>query len=196
MSTTPDEALIDFSQRDFVEGLDPRFVARWSPRAFEKIELTPVVIKRLIEAARWAPSCFNEQPWRFYTSSAQNFEDYLGLLAEANQSWAKDCAVIGFLVATKTFAKNGKTNAHARFDCGAAWMSLCLQARHEGLYAHGMAGVDFEKATEYLQLDDSEELVMAFAVGKLADLSQLSAEQREKETPNSRKPLDDIWRCR
>ena len=89
---------MDFSQRDPVKGVDPQFIERWSPRAFEPGELAPGQLERLLDAARWAPSCFNEQPWRFYISTGETFDSYLSLLVEANQAWAKNASAIGFLM--------------------------------------------------------------------------------------------------
>jgi nitroreductase len=185
---------INFDARDTSTGIDPLFIQRWSPRAFQKSSIDDSTMQRIMDAARWSPSCFNAQPWRFYTSTDNTFDDFLNLLVEANQSWAKDNAVIGFLVAEKNFEHNGKVNEHARFDSGAAWMAMTLQARMEGLYTHGMGGIKADEAAKYLNIDtDTADVVMGFTIGKLADLSQLNDEQRENETPNSRKDLSEIW---
>ena len=184
----------DFSQRQPNHGADALFVERWSPRAFQKTTISNGALTRMIEAARWSPSCFNAQPWRIFTSSADTFDAFHDLLVEGNQGWAKDAAVLGFIVAEKNFEHNGKPNAWAEFDCGAAWMSMSLQARMEGFYTHGMGGIHADKAAEYLNVDsDSQSVVMGFAIGKLAELDQLSEEQQQAETPNSRKALTDIW---
>ena len=115
----------------------------------------------------------------------------MDLLVEGNQGWAKDTSVIGFLVAEKNFEHNGKPNAYAQFDCGAAWMALTLQARMEGLYTHGMGGIHADKAADYLEIDkESQEVVMGFTIGKLAELD---AEQAKVEIPNERKELTEIW---
>ncbi|MGK0373650.1 MAG: nitroreductase [Arenicella sp.] len=185
---------INFHARDTSTGIDPLFIQRWSPRAFQKSSIDDSTMQRIMDAARWSPSCFNAQPWRFYTSTDNTFDDFLNLLVEANQSWAKDNAVIGFLVAEKNFEHNGKVNEHARFDSGAAWMAMTLQARMEGLYTHGMGGIKADEAAKYLNIDtDTADVVMGFTIGKLADLSLLNDEQRENETPNSRKDLSEIW---
>ena len=91
---------LDFSNRENPNQVDALIIERWSPRAFEKIEIQENVLNRIMDAARWSPSCFNAQPWRFYTSTQQTFSDFLGLLVEGNQAWAKDTSVIG----------NGKVN--------------------------------------------------------------------------------------
>jgi len=173
------------------------FVERWSPRAFQAYDIPDAVLERIFDAARWSPSCFNEQPWRIYTSTPSSFDEFLKLLVEGNQGWAKHSSVLGFVVAKTTFARNDTHNAWAELDCGAAWMALSLQARFEGLYTHGMGGIHADRVAEYLGLDtQSEKVLMGFALGKLADLSSLSPEQREKETPTPRNDLNTIWLTR
>jgi nitroreductase len=186
---------VDFSLRQTTPFTDPQFIHRWSPRAFVKQTIPVEHLTAMVEAARWAPSCFNAQPWRFYTATnPKTFADYLQVLVEANQSWAKEASVLGFVVAKRHFSHNGKPNAFADFDAGAAWMSLALQASKLGYYAHGMGGFDVDKAYELLQLNRDEYHVnAAFAIGVLADLSKLSPEQQEKEKPNQRIALTDIW---
>ncbi|MBL4743744.1 MAG: nitroreductase family protein, partial [Cycloclasticus sp.] len=134
----------DFSNRDLTTGVNEQFLQRWSPRAFKKTTLPEDTIKSIFEAARWAPSCFNEQPWLFVTSTGDNdFDTFLGLLNESNQLWAKNAGLIGFIFAKKAFTHNGSDNNKAKFDCGAAWMSLTLQANMHDLYTHGIGGIDY-----------------------------------------------------
>ena len=185
---------VSFDGRDALAGVNPLFVERWSPRAFQAHHIEHQVLARIFDAARWSPSCFNEQPWRFFTSSAETFDDFLSLLVEGNQGWAKTASVLGFVVGKSRFARNDKPNDWYQLDCGAAWMALTLQARFEGLHTHGMGGIKKEAVTEYLKLDvEHEAVLMGFAIGKLADLSQLDPAQREREVPSSRKPLEAIW---
>lgn len=186
--------IIDYSARENSTGVNPLFIERWSPRAFEKTSIDTPTMTRIIEAARWSPSSFNVQPWRFYTSTDATFDDFLSLAIEANQEWAKDCAVIGFLVGEKNLEYNGKPNGYSHFDSGAAWMAMTLQARMEGFYTHAMGGIRANEAAEYLKLDSEQsEVLMGFTIGKLAELSELDDEQRKNETPNSRKTLSEIW---
>jgi len=188
---------IDFSLRDPLPGVLEQLSHRWSPRAFVKAAISPQVLARIIDAARVAPSCFNAQPWRFYTSNEKNFNDYLLLLNEANQIWAKDASTICILVGKKHFEHNGKANAHYAFDCGAAWMSLVLQAQQEGFYCHGMAGIQKEKIETFLNLDTkTDEVIMAFVIGEIGNRESLPDNLREKETPSSRKKLEEIWLSR
>ena len=187
-------AHIDFSQRQGLYGVNGQFIQRWSPRYFQRATLSDDVVCRMLEAARWSPSCYNEQPWHFYISDEQSFDDYLQLLVEGNQAWAKDTSAIGFLVARRQFEKNGKENDFAAFDCGSAWMALCLQANHDGWYVHGMGGIEKEAIYQAFNIDKAtHQVVMGFAIGKLGNLAEADDETREKEKPNSRKPLNDIF---
>jgi nitroreductase len=186
--------MTDFSQRDPIPGVDPLFHQRWSPRSFVKKGLDAAVLTRIIDAARWSPSCFNAQPWRIYTSNDESFAAFLDLLMEGNQVWAKDAEVIGFFVAEITFEHNGKDNPYAEFDCGAAWMSLTLQAQAEGLYTHGMGGIHHDRVAAHLGLDEAKQkVVMGFAIGRIGPREALPAELAEREQPSPRKSLDDIW---
>ncbi|WP_269618727.1 nitroreductase family protein [Zhongshania sp. BJYM1] len=186
------------SNRDPLDGVSALFYERWSPRAFANAEIDDATVARLIDAARWSPSCFNAQPWRFYTanasSNADRFAAFLNLLLEGNQSWAKDASVLGFIVAKKHFEHNGKPNPSYALDCGAAWMAMTLQARQEGLYTHGMAGIKHTDILEHLGLDaEQHEVVVGFTIGKKGDVSQLDQGLQEKEFPSPRKPLDEVW---
>ncbi len=187
-------ANVDFSSRQSLPGVDPQFTRRWSPRAMQRAPIPQQDLTAIFEAARWAPSCFNDQPWRFYTSTEATFEDYLGLLVPANQTWAKNAAVLGFVVSRQHFRHNDKPNAHADFDSGAAWMALALQAHQLGYHAHGMAGVNFDGVYDYLGLDgDKFRVICAFALGLRGDPANLTADQQAKEQPSGRVPLEEVW---
>jgi nitroreductase len=194
-STMPNNSLpSDYSDRDPLDGVNPLLVERWSPRAFAPGAIDDTVLGRIVDAARWAPSCFNEQPWRFYTSTQSTFDDYLGLLMEGNRGWAASASVIGFLVAKTRFAHNGKDNDYHAFDSGAAWMAMSLQARSEGLFTHGMAGIDKQGVADYLKLDPQNEAVlMGFVIGRLGDSLELDPAMQSREKPSPRKPLQEIW---
>lgn len=184
----------DFSQRDPAPGVDPLFHQRWSPRSFVKQGLAEDALTRIIDAARWSPSCFNAQPWRFFTSTVDNFDEFLALLVEGNQVWAKNADVLGFLIAEKHFAHNGNDNPFAEFDCGAAWMAMTLQAQAEGVYTHGMGGILHDKVAEYLALNtDKYRVVMGFAIGHIGPREALPDELAEREAPSPRKALNEIW---
>jgi nitroreductase len=166
------------------------FTDRWSPRAFDATPLTDAQVHALFEAARWAPSCFNEQPWLFYfTRSDEGRARFLTALVKRNQQWAQTAPLLGFMCARRTFSRGNKENRHAAFDTGAAWMSLALQARRLGLYAHAMAGFSRDTAYNILEISRDEYHVMAaFVVGSKGDMSQLPDDFHDMETPNSRKP--------
>ena len=131
--------------------VDSMFVDRWSPRGFSGEPLTEREIHTLFEAARWAPSCYNEQPWRFvYATEPQARARLTACLVAKNRAWAGGAPLLMFLLARRHFQKTGAENRHAPYDAGAAWMALALQARKLGLYAHAMAGFNPDKAYEAL----------------------------------------------
>ena len=174
--------------------IDSMFVDRWSPRGFASEPLTEREIGTLFEAARWAPSCYNEQPWRFvYATEPQDRARLAACLIAKNQLWAGRAPLLMFLLARRNFAKTGKENRHAPHDAGAAWMALALQARKLGLYAHAMAGFNQDKAYEALGVPPDEYHVMtAIAVGRLGDTTGLPDDLRAMESPNTRKPHAEV----
>jgi nitroreductase len=174
--------------------VDSMFTDRWSPRGFLSEPLTEREIRTLFEAARWAPSCYNEQPWLFVYAAAPEARAALtSCLVAKNQLWASRAPLLMFVLARRNFLKGGKENRHAPFDAGAAWMALALQARKLGLYAHAMAGFSQEKAYEVLGADREEFLIMAaVAVGRLGDAAGLPDDLRAMESPNSRKPHAEV----
>jgi nitroreductase len=176
--------------------VDSMFLDRWSPRAFIDEPIPEHQLRSLFEAGRWAPSCYNEQPWVFvYAVTRQDRQRFATALVEKNRLWASRAPLLMFVLARRTFAATGKPNRHAGFDAGAAWMSLALQARRLGLYAHAMAGFDQETAHEILGVPREEfEVMAAIAVGRRGEGSHLPEELAAKEGPNLRKPLADVAR--
>ena len=174
--------------------VNPMFLERWSPRVFDPTPLPEEDIATLFEAARWAPSCFNEQPWMFvYGTSEEERGTFLEILVEKNRQWAHNAPVLAILFAKRTFAHGGRPNRWAGHDCGAAWVSLAFQARMLGLYAHGMAGFSPAKAYELLNVPEEEyEAMCAIAIGAYGDPEGLPAEAKENEQPNTRKLLADV----
>ena len=174
--------------------IDSMFTDRWSPRALAPEPLSDREVQTLFEAARWAPSCFNEQPWLFvYAVEPEERRKLVACLAPKNQVWAGPAPLVMFILARRTFQKSGKENRHAPYDAGAAWMALALQARKLGLYAHAMAGFNLEKAHEVLGASKEEYHVMAaVAVGRKTDDAGLPEDLRAMESPNSRKPHADV----
>lgn len=188
----PDSINPDFSARDSLPGVDETLARRWSPRAFVKTPIAEADVNVLFEAARWAPSCFNDQPWEFHVSTEETYADFLDLLLEGNQVWAKNASLLCFVVVRKTFNHNGKDNAYAEFDAGAAWMALSLQARQMGLYTHGMGGIKHQEVADYLQLDENHKVICGIAIGVAAEPDVLPAEVAAKEKPSGRKPLANV----
>ncbi len=183
-----------FMQRERSAEADAMFIDRWSPRAFLSDPIDPRLIEMLLEAARWAPSCMNEQPWRFvYTKTAQDHELFVSALQEKNQVWAKNAPVVMFIFAKKTFEQSGAPNKWALFDCGAAWLSIALQARKLGLYSHAMAGFIPEKVFEVTNVPaDHFDVAAAVVIGKRTDKSTLPDQLQQRESPSMRKPLRDL----
>lgn len=188
---------VDFSDRSPATGVDTLFSQRWSPRAFKKTEIPQATLTAIFDAARWSPSCFNQQPWLFVTSSGpEDFDTFVDLLMEKNQLWAKNASLIGFIFAKKTFSHNDNDNRFASFDCGAAWMSLTLQAARYGLYTHGMGGIKRDAVGPRLNISEQDyELVCGFALGAIDTPDTLPEETQAKEKPSPRKPLSEIWQA-
>jgi len=174
--------------------VDEIFIGRWSPRAFSPTPVHESTLASLFEAARWAPSCYNEQPWLFlYAVTDEERALFLGCLVEFNQAWAGKAPVLAFVLAKKAFAMNAEPNRWAAFDAGAAWMSLALQARKLGLATHAMAGFDEEQAYRVLHVPrDQYDILAAVAIGCAGDPETLPLEMRNSEVPNSRKPLAEV----
>lgn len=186
---------VNFDQRDPAPGVDDLFIQRWSPRALRKVEIPAAELRTIFDAARWSPSCYNEQPWRFVTSTPASFATFLDLLVAANQAWARNAAVLGFLFADRRSARDGSDNALAVFDAGAAWMAMALQARRLGLYAHGMAGIAWDRAHAVLGMDPERYALCAgFAIGALDRPESLPEPARAMERPSPRRPLAELWR--
>ena len=170
---------------------------RWSPRAFDETKaVTEKSVLALLEAARWAPSCFGDEPWRFIvTNRGQDeaaWEKMLGCLAEKNQLWAKHAPVLILVCSVPTFSHNGSTNRWSQYDTGAASENLCLQAASMGLNAHQMGGFDVDKARATFGIPAEVEIMAAIAVGYHGAMETLhedflAAEEAERE----RKPLGE-----
>ena len=169
---------------------------RWSPRAFAPRPVEREKLLSLLEAARWAPSSFNEQPWSFIVATREasaEFEQLLSCLAEFNQGWAKAAPVLMLSVAKLEFSRNNKPNRHAFHDVGLAAENLVLQAVALGLVAHQMAGFDGAKAREVFAIPTGFEPVAAIAVGYQGDATTLPEKMRQGEmAPRERKPMADF----
>lgn len=174
------------------------FPARWSPRAFTNEAMSEQELLTILEAARWAPSAFNAQPWRFvYTLRGDAAWDaVLGALLPFNQSWAKEAAALVVVASQTQMVPPGKTEAvdngtHA-FDAGAAWGYLALQAHISGFATHGMAGFDKQVMAKAINLPEGYVLHAVVAVGKQGDASALPEALQAREVPSPRQPVSAI----
>lgn len=174
--------------------VNPLILNRWSPRSFIPIDISDEELYLLFEAARWAPSSYNGQPWRFIYAKRNtgNWNKFLNLLIDFNRSWAKNASVLVLVISRKTFEYNKKPSLTHQFDTGAAWENLALQATYQGLATHGMEGFNYEKAREELNIPVDFDILAMVAVGKRGNKDMLSTELQEREFPSDRKPLKDI----
>lgn len=170
--------------------------SRWSPLAFSERAVEPEKLCSVLEAARWAASSYNEQPWSFIVATIDNqveFERLLSCLAEGNQEWARNAPVLMISVAKLNFERNGVENRHASHDVGAAVACLAIQATALGLFIHQMAGFDVPKAKELYSIPDGYEAVEAIALGYLGNPEILSEKLLQRsEAPRTRKSLEQF----
>jgi len=178
--------------------IDPMFLDRWSPRAFTGEIIEEAQLLSLLDAAHWAPSSANHQPWRFIYAlkGTEYWEKFVALLNDANQEWAVNASALIF-VASRSFTGAGgsaeeKPNYTHSFDAGTAWGHLAIQARLSGFYAHGMGGIKHEEIRHAFGIPDGYRIEAGIAVGRLADKSVLSERNQAREFPNHRKPLSEV----
>jgi nitroreductase len=169
---------------------------RWSPRAFSDKPVPQEVLRSLFEAARWAPSSSNEQPWAYIVATkddTENFEKSLGALVEFNANWARKAPVLVIAVAQLAFAKNNAPNRNAQYDVGAASLQLSIEATARGLFVHQMAGFDPETAREAYDIPQGWEAIAAMAIGYPGDASSLPEPLQSREkAPRSRKRIREF----
>lgn len=179
-----------------VEEILPVFRSRWSPRAFSDRKVDPALLRKVFEAARWAPSSFNEQPWRFVVglSGSDTHKKIGSALVEFNQSWALKAPVLILGATRKHFSHNNAPNGYAVFDLGAASGFITLQAAALGLATHQMAGFDKDVARKALDIPDEFDLGSVMALGYQGEPSGLTNAQmlNQEVAPRTRKPLSEI----
>lgn len=179
-------------------GVDPLFLHRWSPRAFTGEAMPQDVLNTLFEAASWAPSAFNGQPWRFVYAhrGTPAWEALFATLIPYNQAWVQNASVLMYLVSDRFRRREGaepSPNPWHSFDSGAAWGLLALQAHKLGWAAHGMAGFDKAAAHAAVGADPEQYNVeAAIAVGRQADASVLDEPYRSREVPSERNPVSSF----
>lgn len=145
----------------------------------------------LLEAARWAPSSYNEQPWRicYARRGSAHFDQFMSFLVEANRAWCKGAGALLVVMSKRTFSRNGKPNPVHTFDAGAAWENLALQGAAMGLVCHGMAGFENDKTRAALGVPDDFEIHAMIAIGRPGPVEDLPADLRAAEQPSPRKPI-------
>jgi nitroreductase len=168
---------------------------RWSPRAFANNLIEPAVLASLFEAARWAPSSNNEQPWAYLVATKddeENFAKMLSVLVEFNAGWAKEAAVLVIAVSHLNF-QSGTPNRNAFYDTGAATALLSVEATARGLAVHQMAGFDPAKAKQVFEIPEDWEPIAAIAIGYPGDPNSLPQKLHDREiAPRTRKPLSEF----
>lgn len=174
----------------------PLITQRWSPYAYSDKPVSREDLLSLFEAARWAASSYNEQPWVFLVATKDQPAEHakaLGCLVEPNQAWAKHVPVLVLACIRTTFSRNGAPNQVASHDLGLAAGNLCLEATARGLQVHQMAGIVPEKVREVFKLPEGVQPYTAIAIGYAADPNALPDQVRVQETtPRGRKPLSEI----
>lgn len=178
--------------------IDKQFVERWSPRAFGGEDISAETLSTFLEAARWAPSAFNLQPWRFLYArrNTPQWDRYLGLLNEFNRSWAASASAIVIVLSKTTFLPAGKDvevpSATHSFDAGAAWGFLALQASLSGWAAHAIAGIERDKIRQELHVPDNYAIEAGIVIGQVGDKATLPESLRGREFPSPRQPLSAL----
>ena len=175
--------------------ISPMILNRHSPRAMSGESLSEAEFMPLFEAARWAPSSYNNQHWRFVYAKrdTKHWDDFFNLIGEWNQGWCKNAALLVIIVSKKTLDMNGNPARTHSFDAGAAWENLALEGSQRGLVVHGMEGFDYDKAKKLLELTDEYNIEAMVAVGKPGKNDSLPEQYRKADEEFSdRKPLADI----
>ncbi len=178
--------------------IDKLFLDRWSPRAFSNETLPEADLLTILEAAHWAPSASNLQPWRFLYAlrGSEHWDRFLSVLIDFNQGWVKSAGALLFVISRTHSGELGsaeqKPSYSHSFDAGAAWGFLAIQAHLAGYEAHGMTGFHVEKAYEVLGIPDGFRVEAAVAIGKIGDKNQLPEKLREREVPSQRNPLSGL----
>jgi nitroreductase len=178
--------------------IDEHFLARWSPRAFDGSALTEADLKPLFEAARWAPSAFNYQPWRFAyaVKGDAHWDAYVSALLPFNASWAANAGALVFILSDREITAPGSNDPQpaktASFDAGAAWGYLALQATRLGLSTHAMAGFDPVRAGEITGAGEQYKVEVAVAIGRRGDASTLPEALAAREAPSPRRSVAEI----
>lgn len=168
---------------------------RWSTRAFKPLKVEQEKINSVLEAATWAPSAFNEQPWRFIVGSkgGETYDKILETLVAWNQKWASNADVLVLNIAKRNFTHNNRPNATYEYDLGQAVAFMSLEAVNQGLFSHQMTGFDPEKAAEKFNIDDDFKIVSVIAIGYYGNAEELPEDMINSEMEErNRKSFDSI----
>lgn len=169
------------------------FINRWSPKSFSVEPINEQDLWAILEAAHWAPSCFNEQPWRFYVAKSDEMKaNFVAFLAEGNRNWAQNAPVLVAIVSKLTFSRNDKPNRWNAFDSGTAWGYMTMEAYQRGYVTHAMGGFNKEQAKNVLCLTEDYQVQAIVAVGKYAIQDSIPEEERKQETISTRKPTSEV----
>jgi nitroreductase len=184
--------VFDYRKPDY--DISTQFIRRWSPRAMSGEEIGRDELLRLFEAARWAPSSMNNQPWRFLYAmrKSAHWETFFNLLGSNNQGWCKNAAALIVVVSKTTFDFNNKPARTHSYDSGAAWGYFALQGSLLGLVVHGMQGFNYDKAKEFLKVSDEYQVEAMIAVGRPGRKEDLPVALQEREFPSGRKKVEEI----
>ena len=176
--------------------IDPLFVRRWSPRAMSGEPIRDAELMSLFEAARWAPSTYNEQEWRFLYAKRDgtHWHTFFDLLVDGNKAWCDKAAVLVVVLSHRVFSRNGKPNPVHTFDAGVAFENIALQGTAMGLVVHGMQGFDYDRAARDLKVPADYKVEAMFAVGRPGDPDLLPEPLRGRDIPSLRKPLAELVR--
>lgn len=174
--------------------IDPLFLHRWSPRAMSGEPISDIELFTLFEAARWAPSSYNAQPWRFIIARRDTpfFKTFFSLLTPGNQEWCKNAAVLVLFASRTLFEYNNKSSITHSYDTGSAWENLALQGSLMNLVIHGMQGFDYAKIAQAVKLPKEFVPEAMCAIGKPGPMNVLSPENQKIEVPSDRKPLSEL----
>ena len=178
-----------------VAGVEGVILRRWSPRAFAEKQVSATELQKLFEAARWAASSSNEQPWRFLVGlrGDETYQKIFNALVEFNQTWVRSVPVLVLSVAKKTFTAKGGPNRFHLHDTGAATTKLALQATADGLHTHSMAGFDAEQVRASFAIPSDYEIGAVTAIGYFGDPASLPEYMQKMEvSPRERKPLEEF----
>jgi nitroreductase len=172
--------------------INPLFLNRWSPRAYSDRNISDKDLYSILEAAHWAPSSFNDQPWRFIIAkTVDQLKIFHEFLNPFNRAWAEKAPVL-VLIASNKKRENGDSNSAHAFDAGTAWGHLAIQATLLGLSTHAIGGFDKDKARSLLNVPDDFDLHTVISIGYRGKKESLAVDLQARENPSSRKPLKDV----